>query len=252
MKGGKPPFYSIKGMVVKSILTLCFSGMVALCPSYTLAGISYQLGSLRIVYPEGEKGVPLTLINNTKDEPVLTQTVILKNPSGPEEKIFYVLPSIVKISPQSSTSVKIMLKPGVSLPQDRESIFYINSKAIPLMEHQDKEEKNIAGGINIGISSVIKLFYRPQNLPMSIETAQANLRFDISGKTLKVSNASPYYITLINIKIDGQKVPLVDKGMLPPYGAFEYPFTVKKSSAASHKFQWTLINDSGGMYEYSK
>lgn len=238
---------------MKSILTLCFSAMMVLCPTYTFAGISYQLGALRVVYPEGEKGVPLTLINNTKEESVLTQTVTLKTPSGPEEKIFYVLPSIVKIAPQSSTSVKIMLKPGTSLPHDRESIFYINSKAIPLMEHQDEQKNNIAGGINIGISSVIKLFYRPQNLPMSVETAQANLQFDVLDKTLKVSNASPYYITLVNIKIDGQQVPLVGKGMLPPYEAFEYPFTGEKtSSAAPHKIQWTLINDSGGMYEYSK
>ncbi|QAV23416.1 fimbrial biogenesis chaperone [Proteus hauseri] len=237
---------------MKSILTLCFTAMVALCPAYTFAGISYQLGALRVVYHEGEKGVPLMLINNTKEESVLTQTVTLKTPSGPEEKIFYVLPSIVKISPQSSTNVKIILKEATSLPKDRESIFYINSKAIPLIDHKEEQEKNISGGINIGISSVIKLFYRPQNLPMSIETAQENLRFEALDNKLKISNASPYYITLVNVKVDGQQVPLKGKGMLPPYDAFEYTLTEKKSPSTPHQFQWTLINDSGGMYEYSK
>jgi fimbrial chaperone protein len=48
--------------------------------------------------------------------------------------------------------------------------------------------------------SRIKLFVRPNNLAMPPEEALSQ-RFERTGDHLKVSNASPYYVTLVNLQL---------------------------------------------------
>ncbi|SUH11200.1 fimbrial chaperone protein BcfB [Salmonella enterica subsp. enterica] len=49
---------------------------------------------------------------------------------------------------------------GPSLPTDRESVFYLNSKAIPSVD----KNKLTGNSLQIATQSVIKLFIRPKNL----------------------------------------------------------------------------------------
>ena len=57
---------------------------------------------------------------------------------------------------------------------------------------------------------------RPNNLAMQPEEALSQLRFERAGNHLKVSNASPYYITLVNLKLGGKTL---DNLMVAPKSA---------------------------------
>jgi fimbrial chaperone protein len=63
------------------------------------------------------------------------------------------------------------------------------------------EDNNV---LQLAILSRIKLFVRPNNLAMPPEEALSQLRFERVGNHLKVSNASPYYVTLVNLKLGGK------------------------------------------------
>ena len=61
--------------------------------------------------------------------------------------------------------------------------------------------------LQLALQNKIKLFYRPENLPVQPGKARNMLRFKYEGKQLKVINPSPYYLTLTGIKVQGSKLP---------------------------------------------
>ena len=79
------------------------------------------------------------------------------------------------------------------------------------MNKAKTENNNV---LQLAILSRIKLFVRPNNLAMQPEEALSQLRFERVGSHLsKISNASPYYITLVNLKLGGQTL---DNIMIAP------------------------------------
>ncbi|WP_142909686.1 fimbria/pilus periplasmic chaperone, partial [Klebsiella pneumoniae] len=70
------------------------------------------------------------------------------------------------------------------------------------------DEKNTQNNtLQLALQNKIKLFYRPENLPVQPGKARNMLRFKYEGKQLKVINPSPYYLTLTGIKVQGSKLP---------------------------------------------
>ena len=87
------------------------------------------------------------------------------------------------------------------LAKDRESLFYTSVRAVPATTK--REEGNT---LKIATQSVIKLFWRPKGLPYSVSEAPAKLRCTSSADEITVSNPTPYFITLTNLKIGGKTV----------------------------------------------
>ena len=69
--------------------------------------------------------------------------------------------------------------------------------------------------LQIATQSVIKLFVRPDNLPMNSADAPASLKCQLSAGKLNVINPTPYYITLVNFSVGGEKLT---NTMVPPQG----------------------------------
>jgi P pilus assembly chaperone PapD len=129
-----------------------------------------------------------------------------------------------------------------SLPQDRESIFYFNLREIP-----PKSSK--ANTLQIALQTRIKLFYRPAALQLSRGNAQdlwqKKLVLTRKGQGYRVSNPSPYYVTLAAAytQSGGKPVTGFDPVMIAPFS--ESPLTVKAGSLGN-KPVLTWINDYGG------
>jgi fimbrial chaperone protein len=60
--------------------------------------------------------------------------------------------------------------------------------------------------LQLAILSRIKLFVRPKNLPMQPEEAFKQLRFSRSSGSLSIHNPSPYYVTVVNLKVGNEKL----------------------------------------------
>lgn len=124
---------------------------------------------------------------------------------------FVITPPLFSMQGKKENTLRIINATNHQLPGDRESLFWVNVKAIPAMEKDQKNENTL----QLAIISRIKMFYRPTNLAMAPEEAPAMLRFRRSGSKLTLINPTPYFITVTNMKAGNSNLP---NTMVPPKG----------------------------------
>lgn len=115
-------------------------------------------------------------------------------------------------------------------------MFWVNVKAIPAMEKDQKNENTL----QLAIISRIKMFYRPTHLAMAPEEAPAMLRFRRSGSILTLINPTPYFITVTNMKAGNSNLP---NTMVPPKGEV----SVDIPHAVTGDISFQTINDYGAL-----
>lgn len=199
------------------------------------------LNATRIIYPEGESSVSIVVRNNEPNINYLVQAFIS---SEAHPVTFQVTPPLFRVNSLSKHEVKIYALAN-TLPKDRENLFYFHAKMIP-----GQNSNTDSTGLSIGFDNVIKLFYRPKNLPMSSEEAQKKLQFKVENKQLNVINHSPYYVNLAGISVNDKKLAISlakNNAMVAPYSTIKYPLP---SGQTKGTIYWRTINDLGGFNEY--
>jgi fimbrial chaperone protein len=193
------------------------------------------LGATRVIYPADARQTSLAITNSNKQERYLINAWI-ENDRGQKEKTFAVTPPLFVSEPDSENTLRIIYA-GPPLATDSESLFFMNVKAIPSVNKANLEGKNV---LQLAILSRIKLFVRPKNLAMQPEEALSQLKFERTGNHLKVSNPSPYYITLVNLQLGGQKL---ENLMIAPKNAAQQVLPAGVSGTLS----WQSVNDYGAI-----
>lgn len=84
----------------------------------------------------------------------------------------------------------------------------------------------------------LKLFVRPAGLKPDAAKAPEELAFSASDKQLKITNPTPYYLTLTEIKVADKSVNGV---MVAPFSK-EY---LDVPGASGKEISWRTINDQG-------
>lgn len=219
--------------LIKPGLIFSFILMMISLPVQASGGIA--LGATRVIYPADAKQTSLAITNSNKQERYLINAWI-ENDRGQKEKTFAVTPPLFVSEPDSENTLRIIYA-GPQLPADRESLFFMNVKAIPSVNKANMEGKNV---LQLAILSRIKLFVRPKNLAMPPEEALSQLRFERAGNHLKISNASPYYVTLVNLQLGGQKLENI---MIAPKNSAQQALPAGASGALS----WQSVNDYGAI-----
>lgn len=174
--------------------------------SHAVGGVA--LGSTRLIYPLGDKQISLAITNSDKNSRFLIQSWI-EDPNGNKTNDFILTPPLFVSKPKSENTLRIMFT-GEGLPTDKESLYWLNSKAVPSIEKDDIKDKNV---LQIAVLSRIKVFVRPKGLSVQSIDAPNMLTFAKSNNGIVINNPSPFYITLVNIKLDGKKLPGI---MVPP------------------------------------
>lgn len=194
------------------------------------------LGATRVIYPQGEKQISLPVTNSDTKDVFLIQSWV-SDAEGNKINDFVITPPLFVIQPKKENTLRIMYVGQNNLPQDRETVFYVNSKAIPSAD----KSKQSGSSLQIATQSVIKLFVRPLKLSTPALDAPKTLRCELSGTNLKVTNPSPYYVTLVQLHVGGKKL---ENDMVPPKSSK----TIHVAGAGgSVTFQ--TLNDYGAMTE---
>ncbi|MDK1705091.1 fimbria/pilus periplasmic chaperone [Serratia rubidaea] len=192
------------------------------------------LGATRVIYPADAKQTSLAVTNSDKNQRFLIQSWV-EDASGKKTPDFIVTPPLFVSKPKGENTLRIMYVGG-ALPKDRETVYWLNSKAIPAVERGAIQGKNV---LQIAILSRIKLFVRPAGLPSKPTDALEQLRFQRQGNALNVTNPSPYYVTLVNLNIGNRKLP---NTMISPMGSA----AVALPEGASGTVTYQVVNDYGG------
>ena len=193
------------------------------------------LGATRVIYPADAKQTSLSITNSDKTERYLVNSWV-ENNLGAKDKSFIVTPPLFVSEPKSENTLRIIYV-GQPLPTDRESIFWMNVKAIPSVDKNSVENRNV---LQLAIMSRIKLFVRPKNLPMQPEDAVKQLRFTRSGGHLSIHNPSPYYVSTVNLKVGNDKLP---NTMVAPKSVSQ----VAVAAGMQGKITFQTVNDYGAV-----
>ncbi|MDE9617481.1 fimbrial biogenesis chaperone [Citrobacter portucalensis] len=193
------------------------------------------IGGTRVIYNGEKKETSTSIRNQEKSGVYLVQSWIdtgVKENKAP----FIVTPPLFRINPGEENILRIV-RTGGSLPEDRESVFWLNVKSIPATD-DSMPQNNV---LQIVVKSRLKLFYRPAGLEGAQDIAYKNLSVVRSGNHLTISNPTPYYVTLFTLKVDGLEIKEAD--MVPPKGSVS--FTLPSTTAST--VSWQAISDYGGI-----
>ena len=205
--------------------------ITSLCTSVVYAG-GVGLGVTRMVYSGATSQSLLDVRNTNKESSFLIQSWV-ENSEGQRSSDFIITPPLFVLKPEMENSVKVMFN-GQQLPQDRETLYWITVKAIP----QSGKENN-SNTLQLASASRIKLFYRPDALSKEINNeVWQRLSGELQNGKINLTNPTPFYITTINMKVDGKSVKSI---MIPPRGTV----TLEESFSNARQLSYQAINDYG-------
>ncbi|RDK95821.1 fimbrial chaperone protein [Enterobacillus tribolii] len=179
------------------------AGLLAACfifSSQSQAG-GVALGATRIVYPSDSKQVSLPVTNSDGQNFFLINSWI-EDEKGTKSTHFVITPPLFVIKSGKENTLRI-IHSGPALPQDRETLYWLNVKAIPAV---DKDKKN-GNTLQLAITSRIKLFYRPGGLAQGADSAVDSITLNRQGNELIFKNPTPYYISLVNLRAGTRMLP---------------------------------------------
>lgn len=213
------------------------------------------LGGTRLIYPGGEREVTLPL-SNKGATPALVQSWMDDGAtdSTPENSTapFLIMPPITRIEGQASQTLRILYN-GTALPEDRESLFWLNVLEIPPVTPGSKDKNNLL----VAIQSRIKVFYRPAKLSMPLHEAAKHLKWKLlneGGKwILHCRNTSGLHISFGSVHVARAGKVFSNKDgiyMVAPGGQQTFDVQAETASVLPVKdgeVQFDYINDYGAL-----
>lgn len=229
---------------------LSFCLFMSLLPQHANANII--INGTRVIYPQQKNEVNIQL-SNDGDKPALVQSWI---DNGDEKATFdkisvpFVLtPPIVRVEPNSGQTLRITWT-GTPLPQDKESLFWLNILDIP---PKSATAAN-ADILQMAIRSRLKIFFRPPALNASgANQAFHDLQWQRStsspGTVLRVNNPSAYFINVSTIKIETRhkEIKSLKSEMIAPKSFAEFTFTALPEKIENAALRYEVINDFGSI-----
>ncbi|AHG19274.1 long polar fimbrial chaperone LpfB [Chania multitudinisentens RB-25] len=190
------------------------------------------IGGTRLIYDGAKKESSLS-INNPDKVPYLIQSWVDTQDGDTSKAPFIITPPLFRLDAGQDNILRVV-RAGGNLPENKESLYWLNIKSIPSAEKKDNT-------LQIAVKTRIKLIYRPQGLPGNLDEAAKALTWQRSGNAVQVTNSSPYYITFFKIKVNGSQ--LKNATMVAPQSSARFELPAGSNGGA---LSWEIINDYGG------
>ncbi len=207
----------------------------------SMASAGIIVGGTRVVF-NASKNEAILSIKNPDKVPYLIQSWVDSNGINEELKNitkapFIVTPPLFRLEAKGENILRIIPK-SYNFPEDKESIYWMNIKAIPTV---DPNKVNV---LQFTFKTRIKFFYRPQGMnKIRPEDFYSKINFSRDKNKLIVKNPSPFFITFYKVNVGGVNVN-TESAMISPYG--EAIYSLPESVSLNKNVTWQLINDYGG------
>lgn len=233
-------------MSTPSILRYCLLLVLVICPGIGVAGI--QVGGTRIVFPSTDHEASIQ-VRNEGAEDIMIQSWIEAAPNEADKHVpFAITPSLARLSFKKQQMLRIFYQ-GKGLPEDHESVFWLNVQEIPQLLEADNN-------LQVAFRQRLKLFYRPAGLPGTPDEAANDLQWALSRTSgelmLSASNASGFHVSLgvVSVLAGGKKYAVEAQMVNPKSSA-----AMKVSGLPLHvkgelQVQWDSINDYGALVKH--
>jgi len=213
--------------------TLLASLLILTGVSAAQAGI--VIGGTRLVFDGSKKEASIN-INNPDSSPYLIQSWIEAAGYSTQKPPFIITPPLYRLDKGQQNVERVVLTGA--LPQDRESLFWLNIKSIP-------SATTVENSLQIAVKTRIKLIYRPAGLKRSTPEEQAGkLTWRRNGNKIEITNPTDYVMNFNEITVGGKKVP--DATWVLPHSQTAISLPAQATSGA---VVFKLINDYGSTGE---
>lgn len=216
-----------------SFYTLILSALMLVSLSVQAGGIA--LKGTRIIYEVGAKQMSISVSNTSTESSYMVQSWV-EDSAGDKSPDFIVTPPLYVSGPGNENTLRLIYA-GPQPKADRETVYYLNTKAIPSLDKEKTAGKNL---LMLAIVTRIKLFHRPANLNELVSDAPGKLTFHREGDMLRINNPTPYYVTLAEMQVGDKKLP---NSMVAPLDNIKVPLNGGEGS----KIAFRTINDYGAV-----
>jgi len=188
---------------VFSLLAPAFLGAAWLLP----AQASITLTGTRVIYDEAKGEAMLHL---RQDGPKVGMVQLWLDSGDPEatpestNPPFVITPTIAIIHPGNQQRVRIV-RTRDELPRDRESVLWLNVKE--MSREYVEQTPNPDNSPNLAFRARVKMFYRPNGLPIPVERAPDLLQLSLARSLpdgrpqIRIYNPSPYHVTFRSMEL---------------------------------------------------
>lgn len=209
--------------------------LCSFCIGQALAG-GIVLQRTRVIYDASRKEAALPVANKGAETPYLLQSWV-DNIDGTSRAPFIITPPLFRLEAGDDSSLRI-IKTADNLPENKESLFYINVRAIPAKKKSDDVNAN---ELTLVFKTRIKMFYRPAHLKGLVNDAWKSLEFKRSDHSLNIYNPTEYYVVFAGLAVD--KADLISKiEYIAPGEHKQLPLP----ASGGKNVKWAAINDYGG------
>lgn len=213
-----------------------------------------QVMGTRVVYRGADRDVSVR-VNNTGNSPRLLQAWV---DSGNERDRaetstapFLVTPPVSRVEPGKGQALRLRFTGSNPLPQDRESVFWLNVVEIPPRPEADDGEGS--SFLQFAVRTRIKIFYRPATLKGDPVAAADQLAWRLvkqDGKpALECVNDTDYNVSFADVRLkDAPDKPndATGGGMCPAKGRTSFAL---EGGTDSGRLTFRSIDDYGAFRE---
>lgn len=233
------------------VFSRALCAMIVIGAGLSSANAGITINGTRVVYPAERREVSLSMVNNGKEARLIQAWVDTGDASERAESSkapFVITPPMARVDPGKGQTLRIMFTGASNLPQDRETVYWLNVLEIP---PKPKAASDAAENyVQLAVRSRLKLFYRPKGLQGSPDAAADQVTWRLvsggDGYTVECTNDTPFSVSFSDISFKGAaKREAVNKGgMCPAKGKGAFPVVGTPDSTG--KLVVTVINDYGG------
>lgn len=226
------------------------AGIMLCCTAFHASAV-VNAEKTRVVFNSGSIAESLSLVNSEKEPVVVQVWTDNGDPTVSPDQVHtpvVINPPVFKMKPGEIRNIRLLLVSAGSLPQDRESVYWLNIYQIPPnTETQHKGEKKIVLPLKIRM----KVFVRPEKIGELQENDAQKLQFSIDrepgNKTLLIQNPTPLHLTLSSLRSGKTALPGV---MVAPFTSERVDIPADKTLA--DKVEYDVINDNGTRWQGSQ
>lgn len=212
---------------------------VVLMTISTLAQAGVVVGGTRLIYDGAKKESSINVSNPDKNAYLIQSWIDGGETTAGVQtnKIpLIVTPPLFRLDGNKQNILRVV-RAGGDLPEDKESLYWLNIKSIPSAQKQDNT-------LQIAVKTRIKLIYRPSGIKSTPEEAAKTLTWKRVGNQIRVNNPSPFYFTFFKVTVNGTLLKNVNIVAPKSEASFDLP-----ASVAGGLLNWQFINDYGGTSE---
>jgi len=186
-------------MKIKACLTRLLTVLLLTYSCFSLSALTVD--QTRYIFESNQESISI-VVENTARQTYGGQAWI-ENIQGTDTRpAFIVTPSFFKV-PGESKQVLRVIKVLKTMPEDRESIFWVNLQEIP--------PANKEGGLSIALRTKVKLFYRPAGLVLGRKAAEEELLLVKKSGNTELANTTPYIFTITKLLDTQDRAIILDK-----------------------------------------